>query len=195
MSAPDDPVALLPMAVAGLLIGAGLAAGSGYGLHLQWSGQARADATAPHATVEGRIAWAGWRASAAGEGPDWYLEVRLADRPRGFLVAAPSLTDTAQARYGPPAAGRGISALSGRRATVVVDSSLLARPAQHPYLAALRVEGETVVPLGDEQPPSSPWVDWPVGLLLGVGLLVGVGLVGVSLQHIVVSVQHTSGEP
>lgn len=196
MSSSNDPIALLPLAVAGLVVGACLALGSGYGLHLQWSRGHDATASSAQATLEGPIEWAGWRASAVSDGPSWYLEVRLAGRPRGFLVAAESLSDRARARYGSPAADEGIPALAGRRATVVVDSSLLARPEQHPYLAALHVNGETVVPQGDKAPDeSTPWIHRALGLVLGVGLLVGVGVVGASLQHVIVCVRRGRGAP
>lgn len=194
MSSSSDPVALLPLAVAGLVAGACLAFGSGYGLHLQWSRGPDATASPAQATLEGRIEWAGWRTSAVPDGPNWYLEVRLAGRPRGFLAAAESLSDRARARYGSPATDQGIPALAGEQATVVVDSSLLARPERHPYLAALRVDGQTIVPQGDAAADESmPWIRRVLGLLLGVGVLVGVGVVGASLQHVVVCIRQRRG--
>lgn len=194
MSPSSDPAALLPLAVVGLVIGASLALGSGYGLHLQWSRGQGASASPAQVPLEGRIEWAGWRASAVPDGPSWYLEVRLADRPRGFLVAAESLSDWARARFGSPAADQGIPALTGEQATVVVDSSLLGRPERHPYLAALRVDGQTIVPQGGEAGDESmPWIRRGLGLLLGVGVLVGVGVVGASLQHVVVCIRQRRG--
>lgn len=192
MFATNDPVALLPLAVAGLVIGAGLALGSGYGLHLQWSGRAWVPNSPRHTTIEGRTQWVGWRASAAPEGPDWYLEVRLADHPRGFLVAASGLADPS--RFGSPEAGRGIPALMGQPATVVVDSSFLSGTGRHPYLSALRVDGEAIVPLADGASNGTPrWLRWVVGLLLGGGVVIGVGVVGVCLQHVLLCVRRRDG--
>lgn len=189
MKASTDPVAQLPLAIAGIVVGMVLALGSGYALHLQWSDQ-NESIPSPDTTLKGTTEWAGWRASAVPEGPDWYLEIRLVGRPRGFLVATDRLPEAVQSQYGSPAANQHIPALTGEPATVVVDSTLLAHPARHPYLSGLHVNGEIIVPQKNgELEGSSLWGSPRLGLLLGFGLLVGLALVGASLQHVVVCVR------
>lgn len=189
MHASTDPVAHLPLAVAGIVVGAVLALGSGYALHLQWGEESGSNPSSLHTTLVGITEWAGWRASAVPEGPDWYLEVRLEDRPRGFLVTTDRLSEGVGSQYGSPGANQRIPALTGKQATVVVDSTLLARPAQHPYLSGLRVNGEIIVP--EKSGGSDEWSAWEsswLGVLLALGVLVGLAFLGASLQHAVVCV-------
>jgi len=190
MTPSDDPFALLPFAVAGLIVGAGMAFGGGYGLHQQWGEAQRTIPPAGHVTVDGRIEWAGWRQSRVRDGPAWYLQLRIAGDDRGFLVSAASLSERDRARFGEPTARQPIPVLEGKQASLVIDSALSSSNPT-PYLSALRVEGKTIIPFEEEADPPAPlWkrVGW--GLLLGMGLLVGVGMFIASLQHIVVCVRH-----
>ena len=189
MNGSTDPVSLLPLAVAGIVVGATLSLGSGYALHLQWSVQAEPIDSA-HTTLKGTVEWAGWRASAVPTGPNWYLEIRLAGRPRGFLVASRRLSEAIKSRFSGPRPDEAIPALTGQEATVVVDSTLLARAGRHPSLAALRVNGERIVgPKNDRSEGSASSARWGLGLLFGLGIVVGVGLFGACLQHVVVCVR------
>lgn len=191
----DDPFALLPFAVAGLIVGIGLALGGGYGLSQQWRATDASGRITEHVEVEGCVEWAGWRQSAVGEGPGWYLQVRLVGDERGFLVAASSIPASQQARLEGAdgrARNREVTSLKGKQATIIVDSGLVASPGNlTPYLSALRVEGETIVPLnGRTSSSTSLWRRLVWMLLLGIGLLAGVGLSAASVQHIAVCVRH-----
>jgi len=189
MNGSTDPVSLLPLAVAGIVVGATLSLGSGYALHLQWSVQAEPTDSA-HTTLKGTVEWAGWRASAVPTGPNWYLEIRLAGRPRGFLIPSRRLSEAIKSRFSGPRPDEAIPALTGQEATVVVDSTLLARAERHPSLAALRVNGERIVgPKNDRSEGSASSARWGLGLLFGLGIVVGVGLFGACLQHVVVCVR------
>jgi hypothetical protein len=190
MTPSEDPSALLPLAVLGAVIGAGLAFACGYGLYHRGIGE-RAPAHGSHVVLNGPIAWAGWRQSAVPSGPDWYLQLRLEGDSRGFLVAASSLPTTYRARLdGPDGRPRSpLPSLVGKRAAVVVDSSLHRSPGvSTPYLSALRVEGTTIVPLTPGE--SSSGGAGVLLLLLGVGALGGLGLLGASVHHAVLCVRH-----
>ncbi len=194
MRSSDDPVALLPFAVAGILVGIGLVVGCGYGLYGQWTQKGAEQ----HDRLEGRIEWAGWRRSAAAGGPRWYLQVRIEGDDRGFLAAASEVAKTRRERIGipePPGSGarRSIPSLEGRSAVLVVDSALNPENPT-PYLSALRVDGEPVVPLDGRAGKASPlWQQMVVWVLLGLGALTGAGLIGVSGQHVLVSIRHRRG--
>jgi hypothetical protein len=188
----DDPFALLPFAVAGIIVGAGLAFGCGYGLYTRWTDEETSQSD-HHVTVDGQIEWAGWRQSAVGGGPAWYLQVRIAGEDRGFLVSALSLSDQDRSRFGEPggpAPKQPIPSLIGKQATIVVDSGLSANNPR-PYLSALRVDGETLVPLHNRSSESTPsWKRVGLGLLLGLGVFIGTGMLIGSLQHVIVCVRH-----
>jgi len=197
MNPSDDPFALLPFAIAGIVLGVVLAGGCGYGLYQWRSADRGGDRWGNHVTFTGPIAWAGWRPSAAADGPDWYLQVRLEDEAHGFLVAASDVPGPLKDRYGfrvTARQARPISALMGKGARLAVDSSLVVDATNRtPYLSALQVAGETVVPFRKEAPAPAPlW--WRVVLhgLLGLGALVGIGLFSASSQHVVVCLRHRS---
>jgi hypothetical protein len=197
MNPSDDPVALLPFAVLGLIVGLGLAAVGGIGLYERWANDGASVAQkAGHAFLDGRIAEARWRRSAAAGGPDWYLQVRISGDRRGFLVAAQDLPASERARLGfPPGSTgdnrRGISALMDRPATVVVDSSLRRSPGNPtPYLSALRVGGTTVLPLNDAGPSDPLWRRAALTGLLIVSMVAGWSLFGASAHHIRVCLRH-----
>lgn len=192
MNPSDDPFVLLPFAVAGIIVGAGLAFGSGYGLYTRLSDEETAQ-SGEYVMVDGQIEWAGWRQSATGGGPAWYLLVRIAGDDRGFLVSASSLSEQDRSRFGEPggpAPKQPIPSLVGRQATIVVDSRLSTNNPR-PYLSALRVDGETLVPLNDRSAESDPlWTRVGIVLLLGLGVFIGAGVLIGSLQHVVVCVRH-----
>lgn len=193
MNPSDDPFALLPFAIAGLVVGLALAGGCGYGLY-QGRVDRSGDRWSQHVIRSGAIEWAGWRQSAAGGGPDWYLQVRLAGEDRGFLVGAAEVSAQRRTRYGfaeADGARRSISGLIGKTARLAVDSSLVADSSNRtPYLSALAVAGETVVPLRAETTDAPRWWRLVVQGLFALGVLAGIGLFTSSAQHFVVCLRH-----
>lgn len=166
--------------------------GAAYLLSGLWSHDPLLDAA--HVALDGTIQEARWRQSAMGSGPAWFLQLRLDGDPRGFIVAASRLSEADRDRFGPPAArsSNRIPLLEGKRATVVVDSSLQHTPAGlTPYMSALRVDGRRIVSRTGAAPdPPSPWKTSALLLLAGGGLLLGVGLLGASLHHVFLCLRH-----
>lgn len=190
----EDPFAYLPFAIPGLFVGLGLILGCGYLVLDRMQGPSPTPPASGHATVSGTIEWAGWRRSAAAGGPAWFLQVRLADDARDFLVAASSLSPAARERLEKAGArqNRGrLPSLEGRTATITVDSSFQERPRpQHPYMQTLQVNGTAIVPRSNPgtapREPSALFV-----ILNGIGLLAGLGIGSVSLHHLAVCVRHS----
>lgn len=192
MPTSDDPSALLPFAIIGIVIGTGLALGCGYGLYSQATGDGSPGEATEYARLEGPIERATWRKSAWPDGPDWYLQIHLEGDSRGFLVAASSLRGPVRAQLEDPtcqgASRTRIPALAGETATVVVDSSLW--HSQQPYLSALHVQGHVVVPLDGRESGSSPLSPRiALWLVLITGALGGVGILGASVHHVFVSIR------
>ena len=188
-----DPFAYLPFAIPGLLTGLGLVLGCGYLALSKMSGAPSTETPPGHATIQGTVEWASWRQSAAPDGPTWFLQVRLADDPRGFLVSASDLSDAfreQQAQSGRARRSRRrLPALEGKKAIIVVDDRFQQRPRPPtPYMKALRIDGTVLVSRRADSPPQAP--NALVVLLLGTGVLVGLGLASVSLHHLAVCVRH-----
>lgn len=189
----EDPFAYLPLTIPGLLIGIGLIFGCGY-LALDRTASGPPVSSPRHAVIEGPIEWAGWRQSAAPGGPGWFLQIRLADDPRGFLVAATHLSATARTRLGEAGPKRNegrLPMLEGKDATVVVDSHFQEPPRPNtPYMQALWVSGTPFV--STESPGGGPaGGSTTLGLaLLGAGVLLGLGLTSASLHHLAVCARH-----
>ena len=190
----EDPFAYLPFAIPGLLVGLGLVLGCGYLVFDRMNASSPTPPPSSHATVSGTIEWAGWRRSAAASGPTWFLQIRLADDPRDFLVAASSLSPAARDRLRKAGArqnkGR-LPVLEGRRATITVDSSFQKQPRpSHPYMQALRVNGTVITEPHSGSAPTSKGPTALALLLSVVGLLTGLGIASVSLHHLAVCVRH-----
>lgn len=184
----DDPYGVLPLAIAGIVVGVGLALGFGALFYHEW---VKDDETASATTLakrDGRIEWAGWRRSARPDGPRWFLQVRIEGDSRGYIVSGDRVAASYREQVGQPRLGE-IADLRDTQATVVVDSSLLNAPT--PYLSGLHVGGETVVPLENAQSKrSSLWGRAGRLLLYGAATLVGLGILGASGHHVVVCVRY-----
>jgi len=190
----EDPFVYLPLTIPGLLVGLGLILGCGY-LALDRTDSGPPAPSARHAVIEGTIEWAGWRRSATPDGPTWFLQIRLAEDPRGFLVSAAGLSDPARTRLGEagPKRNQGrLPMLEGKSATVVVDSHFQEPPRPTPpYMQALWVSGTPLV--SAKSADGSPEPGGPSTLvlaLLGAGVLLGLGLTSASLHHLAVCVRH-----
>ena len=190
----EDPFAYLPFAIPGLLVGLGLVLGCGYLILDRVNVSSPTPPSSRHATISGTIEWAGWRRSAAAGGPVWFLQIRLAEDPRDFLVAVSSLSPAARDRLQKAGArqerGR-LPVFEGRRATITVDSSFQKPPRpNHPYMQALRVDGTiiTQAPSGSSTESEGPTALFL--LLSGTGLLVGLGIASVSMHHIAVCIRY-----
>jgi hypothetical protein len=189
----EDPFAYLPIVIPGLLVGLGLVLGGGVLAAAQIDASSPPTAAAGQATIRGTVAWAGWRQSAAADGPAWFLQVRLDGDPRGFLVSASDLTATFRDRHDQSGPARGtrrpLSGLEGKDAVIVVDDRFQERPRPStPYMQALRIGGTVVAPLRPDASSEGPSTGFL--LLLGAGVLAGLGLTSVSLHHIAVCVRH-----
>lgn len=176
----DELFAYAPFAAAGLLVGLGLSVLTGVFALQRW-------APMPEALGENRVRMvgtiteAGWRASA--RGPERFLQIRLRDDPRDFLVVASDIPKAVRERWG--RADR-LSRLKGGRAVIVMAARFQERPRPPtPYMLGLRVDGTVIVPHGRTADPPPPWRRAIVSILLGAGLLVGLALAGVSGQHLV----------
>lgn len=191
----EPPFAYLPFALPGLLVGFGLILGCGYGVLTRLDDSFSPKAGPGHTTIRGTIEWAGWRQSAAADGPARFLQVRLEGDPRGFLVSTSDLTAAFRERQvaSEQAKRNRLPGLEGKQAVIVVDDHFQERPRPStPYMKALRINGRTVVPMA---PPGSTSGNPGLltVLLLGGGLLLGIGLTSVSLHHIAVCVRHMRG--
>jgi hypothetical protein len=180
----DSLIAYAPFAVAGLLVGMGLSVLVGAYMLDRWGPGADAPGD-DRARLTGTVAWAGWRASA--RGPERFLEIRLRDDPRRFLVAASDVPAAVYEQWG--RADR-LPRLEGQQASIVVAARFQERPRPStPYILSLRVEGTTVVPDQRAAGSPSPWREPVVTVLLGTGLLVGLVLAGVSGHHLAICVR------
>jgi len=176
----DELFAYAPFAAAGLLVGLGLSVMTGVFAFQRWMPAPEALGEA-RVQVAGTVAKAGWRASA--RGPERFLQIRLRDDPRDFLVVASEIPKVVRERWG--RADR-IPHLAGQRAVIVMAARFQERPRpQTPYMLSLRVDDTVIVPLGGTADPPPPWRRAVVSILLGVGLLVGFALTGVSGHHLV----------
>lgn len=193
MTRRRDPYTHLPMAAAGIVLGLALTAVFAYRAYDHGESRPDAQRSPDRATIEGTVEWIGWTRSAARDGPDWFLQLRLKGDRRGFVVAADEVPETHRARLEGRGDERGeIPELVGKEAAVVVDSALL--EAEAPYMSGLRVGGEAVLSRDGAGPNSSS--DWGHrGLLVGywIGFLGSVVLLGVSVHHVVVCVRYRSG--
>ena len=193
MSPRADPFVYLAIAIPGFLFGVGLLVAGGTILQSHWvpDGSASAD----RFVIDDTIAWAGWRRSAAPDGPTWFLQVRLKGDPRNFLVSAEDLTASFRerlraARQSPRRSRRALSGWEGRPVRVWVDASVRdASPSSTPYMLSLRVDGEPVVRSPDDASEGTGKGPLFWGLI-GTGMLVGLGVAGASLHHLVVCVRY-----
>lgn len=184
----DDPYGMLPLAVAGIVVGLGLALGVGTLFSHEWLKDGETASASTLAKRDGRIEWAGWRRSARRDGPRWFLQVRLKGDPHGYIVSGDRVSASYREQVGPPSLGE-ITDLRDTEATVVVDSSLLNAPT--PYLSGLHVDGETVVVLANAQSKrSSLWGRAGRLLLYGAATLLGLGILGASGHHVVVCIRY-----
>lgn len=186
----DDAFAFFPVAIAGAVIGLGMMIGGGHFAYDYRTAGNEAHGLSSHAIIEGRVAWAGWRTSAAGGGPDRFLQFRLENDPRGFLVAADDLSSADRKRFKRSHSNDDeVPTLTGATVVVAVDSALLDE--ETPYIAGLRVGGTTIIPA--RRDPSDSMHGWTPPALLTlywICALVGVGILGASVQHIIVCVRY-----
>lgn len=191
---PRSPFAYLHFAVMGLLVGLGIATGSGIRLQDQWR-HGGEKAVSDYVAVQGRITKAQWRRSAAPDGPNWYLQVWVEGDDRGFLIAERDLSTSSLETVGvSEARDAPISELVGREGVVYLDSALV--DSSTPYLSALQIEGRFVGP--SKQAAVSMFSSssqWGVALFWGAGMLLGVGLLGVSVHHLVVCLRYWRRNP
>lgn len=191
----ETPLAYLPFALSGLLVGFGLILGCGYGVLTQLDDSFSPEAGPKQATIKGTIDWAGWRQSAAADGPARFLQVRLEEDPRGFLVSPSDLTAAFREHQAASenAKRSRLPSLEGKQAIIVVDDHFQERPRPStPYMKGLRINGTTVVSMAPSGSTSGDSGLLAV-LLIGGGLLLGIGLTSVSLHHIAVCVRHMRG--
>lgn len=182
-----NPYGVLPIAVAGIVVGIGLVLGCGALMYHEWPEDGHASPTTP-VKVEGKIEWAGWRRSARPDGPRWFLQVRMEGDPRRYIVSGDRVPASYREQVGQPRSGE-ITELGDKHVTVFVDSSLLKMPT--PYLSGLHVGGETVVPVENAQSTSfSVWGRVGLLSLLGAAALVGLGTLAASVHHVVVCVRY-----
>jgi hypothetical protein len=193
----DDPFEALPFAVAGLLVGVGLSVLCGTSVLSRWAADPESG-TSNQAVVEGTVEWAGWRQSAHAEGPVWFLQLRLATDPRGFLVAESALIRTLreQLRQEQPLEnGARLSSLIGTQAAISVAPRFQEPPRPStPYVQTLRIDGTAVVPSGSSSSDADGPHDWIVSVLVGIGMLVGLGVTGVSAHHLVICIRYRAAE-
>lgn len=196
MNRRADPFVYLPFAIPGLLVGGVLSVLVGWSILDRWPSRdaEHGQVTSGQVQVEGTVEWAGWRRSARGGGPTWFLQIRLAEDPRGFLVAASDLTADATRQlsaFGEKRNQKRLPLLEGKRAVIGVDAGYRqASRSATPYMQVLRVGETIVVSAAASTDAASAWPRTIVFVLLGTGLLVGLGLTAVSLHHLIVCARY-----
>lgn len=189
MNRSDDPYTLLPLAFAGIVVGLVMTAVFGDLGYDQLNTGEGTSASPKYAEIEGPIAWAGWRTSAVAQGARWFLQIRIEDDHRGYIVAAEDVPETGQARFGSPGSEKDtLSELVGKPVAVTIDSSLLEE--ETPYMAGLSVGGEPIISADDGSESPSVWIRSALVIGYGMGTLMGLGILGASVQHVVVCVRH-----
>ncbi len=185
-----DPFALFPVAVGGIVLGLLVIGGCGYLAFDQATTREPTGRASTYAQIEGRVAWAGWRTSAARGGADRFLQIWFENDPRGFLVAVKDLPDAVRKRLEESRSRDDeVPALVGRTATVAVDSALLGE--ERPYISGLQVGEEPIIPVGRASSDSSQGCGQrALRYLYWTGILFGVVLLSASVQHVVVCVRY-----
>lgn len=184
-AASETPDVYLPVAVFGILAGLTLVLGGGFVLHAQWASSIQ-QAASEYVTVQGRIAEARWRRSAAPQGPRRFLYVKIEGDDRGYLVAEQDLPSSSRDGLGiSEDQGTGLSGLVGQKALIRFEVSLREEPT--PYLTELRIEGQTVFSEGTISSRFSTSLSQRLlALLGGLTVLIGVVGMGVSIHHLTV---------
>lgn len=184
MRRSEELFAYASFAVAGLLVGLGLSVLSGTAAVQRWV-PTPAALEANQVRLAGTVEGAGWRSSA--RGAERFLQIRLRDDPRDFLVVASDVPKAVREWLGRTDR---LSRLEGGRAVIVTAARFQERPRPPtPYMLALHVDGTVIVPHGRAADPPPPWQRTVVSILLGAGLLVGLALVGVSGHHLVLCIR------